>query len=159
MIEWQIHKCSLMHIQCTYTNARTHTLNHVYLCLCVKGWGEGDVFARLYVRKVVLVYFQHMCQCPKSEVWNHHWWFKISIPPFCPLSLPIFIIMKYMYFKALPFRSLAVFTRAHIRNCNDELWLRYLNLDESIYGKKHPNPQQIATKGFSTVFGSIRYQE
>ena len=32
-------------------------------------------------------------------------------------------------------------------------------LDESIYGKKHPNPQQIATKGFSTVFGSIQYQE
>ena len=32
-------------------------------------------------------------------------------------------------------------------------------LDESIYWKKHPNPQQIATKGFSMVFGSIRYHE
>ena len=32
-------------------------------------------------------------------------------------------------------------------------------IDESIYGGKHPNPQQIATKGFSTVFGSIRCQE
>ena len=32
-------------------------------------------------------------------------------------------------------------------------------IDESIYLKKHPNPQQIATKGFWTVFGSIRYKE
>ena len=32
-------------------------------------------------------------------------------------------------------------------------------LGESIYRKKGPNPQQIATKGFSTVFGSFRGQE
>ena len=30
-------------------------------------------------------------------------------------------------------------------------------LVQSIYGKKQPNPQKIATKGFSTGFGRFEY--
>ena len=38
------------------------------------------------------------------------------------------------------------------------LYISPYQLDESIYRKTLPTPQQIATKRFSTDFGSIRYQ-
>ena len=41
----------------------------------------------------------------------------------------------------------------------NSLKINCITIGESIYRKKGPNPQQIATKGFSTVFGSFRGQE